>query len=73
MKNMYQSAVSPEGNQKAKSLIDKYFEAADDYWRGNRNNKKLGAKAKNGIQDFDAGSTILKMLTLHLRAVNVLM
>jgi len=60
MKNMYQSAVSPEGNQKAKSLIDKYFEAADDYWRGIGIIKNSGLRLRTEYRDFDAGSTIFE-------------
>lgn len=32
--NMYPSVVTREGNQKAHELVTKYFEEADDHWRG---------------------------------------
>ncbi|HOM01922.1 MAG TPA: hydrogenase formation protein HypD [Acetivibrio sp.] len=57
MKNMYQSAVSSEGNEKAKALIYKYFEAADDYWRGIGIIEGSGLRLKAEYKDFDAGST----------------
>lgn len=34
VKNLYTSAVTEEGNQKAQALIAKYFETGDDIWRG---------------------------------------
>lgn len=57
MKNMYQSAVSSGGNQKAKALIDKYFEVADDYWRGIGIIKDSALRLRPEYKDFDAGST----------------
>lgn len=34
MKNMYVSAVSEEGNQKATEMVSRYFEKEDAIWRG---------------------------------------
>ncbi|MCR4941354.1 MAG: hydrogenase formation protein HypD [Campylobacter sp.] len=49
--NEYSRAVKPEGNQKAKALVDKYFETCDFSWRG------LGEIASSGVDlraEFDA-------------------
>jgi hydrogenase expression/formation protein HypD len=65
MKNMYISAVSEEGNVKAATLINKYFEISDDYWRGIGIIKDSGFKLKKeyahfGIEsDFKEGSDII--------------
>ncbi|MFU0825733.1 hydrogenase formation protein HypD [Clostridium sp.] len=65
MKNMYISAVSEEGNVKAATLINKYFEILDDYWRGIGIIKDSGFKLKKeyahfGIEsDFKEGSDII--------------
>ena len=52
MKNMYISAVSEEGNIKAKILINKYFEISDDYWRGIGIIKDSGFKLKEKYAHF---------------------
>lgn len=56
MKNMYVNAVSEEGNIKAIDIIDKYFEVADDYWRGIGVIEKSALRLKSEFADFDAGS-----------------
>lgn len=56
MKNMYVNAVSEEGNKKAIDIIDKYFEAIDDYWRGIGVIEKSALRLKSEFADFDAGS-----------------
>ena len=49
---MYISAVSEEGNIKAKILINKYFEISDDYWRGIGIIKDSGFKLKEKYAHF---------------------
>lgn len=56
MKNMYESAVSYEGNKNALNLIYKYFCIADDYWRGIGIIKNSALKLKPDYLEFDAGS-----------------
>lgn len=57
VKNMYVSAVSEEGNQKAIALIHQYFEEADDYWRGIGKIEKSALRLKSEYKQFDAGSS----------------
>lgn len=56
VKNYYPSVVSAQGNQRAKELVDKYFEPADALWRGigviNGSGRRLCAEYKQ----YDAGS-----------------
>ncbi len=56
MKNMYENAVSEEGNQKAVDITNKYFESTDDYWRGIGIIKNSALKLKKEYLDFDGGS-----------------
>jgi hydrogenase expression/formation protein HypD len=58
MKNMYTSSVSELGNQKAAAITDKYFEPADDYWRGIGIIKNSGLKLRDNYHQYDAGSRI---------------
>lgn len=57
MKNMYESTVSQEGNEKAINIINKYFEIADDYWRGIGLIKNSALKLREEYKEFDAGSS----------------
>ncbi|SEW39875.1 hydrogenase formation protein HypD [[Clostridium] fimetarium] len=57
VKNMYVNAVSEEGNIKALTMIDKYFEKADDYWRGIGIIKISALRLRPEFTEFDAGST----------------
>ena len=57
VKNMYVNAVSEEGNIKALTMIDKYFEKADDYWRGIGIIKNSALRLRPEFTEFDAGST----------------
>lgn len=59
VKNMYVSAVSEKGNQKALSLIDQYFECADDYWRGIGIIQKSALRLREKYREFDAGSSFV--------------
>ena len=56
VKNMYKNAVSDKGNQAALSVIEKYFELEDDFWRGIGVIKKSGLHLKDAYQKYDAGS-----------------
>ena len=57
VKNMYTSAVSEDGNQKAVSLINQYFEKSDVDWRGIGMIKGSAMKLKEEYKQFDAGSS----------------
>jgi len=57
VKNMYVNAVSEEGNIKALAMMDKYFEKADDYWRGIGIIKNSALRIRPEFAEFDAGST----------------
>lgn len=54
--NMYPSTVSEEGNLKAQSLVDKYFEAVDDSWRGIGSIPQSALRLKKEYNQYDAGS-----------------
>jgi hydrogenase expression/formation protein HypD len=57
VKNMYASVVSEEGNRKAVDMINRYFEAANDYWRGIGEIDNSAMKLKNEYKMYDAGSS----------------
>lgn len=57
--NLYKSAVSDNGNEKAKALVDKYFEPCDAGWRGIGNIKNSGMALKEEYKKYDAGSKAL--------------
>lgn len=57
VKNLYPSAVSEEGNEKAIALINQYFETKDDYWRGIGLMKQAVLRIKQEYQEYDAGSS----------------
>lgn len=59
MKNMYISAVSEEGNQKASALVSKYFEETDGNWRGIGLIKNSALRLKKEYEEFDAGSSMI--------------
>lgn len=54
--NFYPSVVTKEGNEKAKQLIERYFEPADAYWRGMGMIAGSGRRLKDAYQFLDAGS-----------------
>lgn len=56
VKNMYVSAVSEEGNQKAAALMKRYFEATDGFWRGIGIIEKSALRLKEEYGAYDAGS-----------------
>jgi hydrogenase expression/formation protein HypD len=58
VKNMYVSAVSEEGNRKAAELIGRYFEQADDYWRGIGRIENSALKLKEEYREYDAGGSL---------------
>ncbi|HHV12655.1 MAG TPA: hydrogenase formation protein HypD [Clostridiales bacterium] len=57
VKNLYTSAVSEEGNQRAVQLIRRYFEPAPDYWRGIGSLEASGLRLKQEYGSYDAGSS----------------
>lgn len=50
----YSRAVKPEGNQKAKAMLDEVFELQDDWWRGLGVLEKSGLKLNADYERFDA-------------------
>lgn len=58
VKNLYTSAVTEEGNQKARALIEQYFEAGDDFWRGIGLIKDSALRLKEEYRQYDGGSLV---------------
>lgn len=58
--NLYKSAVTDEGNTKAKELVNKYFEPYNAYWRGIGEIENSGMALKKEYAVYDAGSRELK-------------
>ncbi len=56
IKNFYKSVVSEEGNIKAQSIVNKYFEPADSSWRGMGKIPGSGMILKDEYREYDAGS-----------------
>lgn len=56
MKNLYKSAVSPLGNQKAMEMIKHYFERKDGYWREIGVIPDSALHLREEYREFDAGS-----------------
>nr|WP_297706185.1 hydrogenase formation protein HypD [uncultured Butyrivibrio sp.] len=56
IKNMYKNVVSPEGNLKAKELVNKYFEPSDASWRGMGKIEGSGMILRKEYEEYDAGS-----------------
>lgn len=54
--NLYKSAVTDTGNDKAKKLVNKYFEPCDAVWRGIGKIKNSGMALKKEYAAYDAGS-----------------
>ncbi|HBN38576.1 MAG TPA: hydrogenase formation protein HypD [Ruminococcaceae bacterium] len=57
--NLYKSAVTDTGNDKAKALVNKYFEPCDAVWRGIGKIKNSGMALKKEYAAYDAGSRVL--------------
>lgn len=57
--NLYKSAVTDTGNDKAKTLVNKYFEPCDAVWRGIGKIKNSGMALKKEYAAYDAGSRVL--------------
>lgn len=57
--NLYKSAVTESGNEKAKHLVNKYFEPCDAVWRGIGKIKHSGMALKAEYSRYDAGSRAL--------------
>lgn len=54
--NLYKSAVTDTGNEKAKALVNKYFEPCDAVWRGIGRINNSGMALKKEYAAYDAGS-----------------
>ncbi|MCF8050921.1 MAG: hydrogenase formation protein HypD [Desulfobacterales bacterium] len=54
LENAYPRAVTAEGNQKARQLMDAVFEPADAVWRGLGTIAQSGLKIRATYADFDA-------------------
>lgn len=54
--NLYKSAVTDNGNDKAKTLVNKYFEPCNAVWRGIGEIKNSGMALKKEYRIYDAGS-----------------
>ncbi len=54
----YKRFVKPEGNIKAKQLMDNVFDLKDDWWRGLGILPKSGLKLRKEYSRFDAGKMI---------------
>ena len=52
--NIYREAVRPQGNAKAKELINRVFEPADAYWRGIGTVPDSGQKLRREFAGLDA-------------------
>ncbi len=57
--NCYPEVVTENGNEKAKELLNTYFEKCDATWRGIGKIKASGLKIKEEFSRFDAGSLYL--------------
>lgn len=54
--NLYKSTVTDTGNEKAKALVNKYFEPCDAVWRGIGRINNSGMALKKEYAAYDAGS-----------------
>jgi hydrogenase expression/formation protein HypD len=54
--NLYKSAVTDNGNEKAKELVSKYFEPCNAVWRGIGEIENSGMVLKSQYTKYDAGS-----------------
>lgn len=54
--NLYKSAVTDKGNQKAQDLVNKYFMPYDAYWRGMGKINNSGLVLRDEYLQYDAGS-----------------
>jgi len=58
VKNFYPAVVTPEGNIKAKDLLNKFFEPADALWRGIGWIKGSGLVLRSEYRKYDIGSSV---------------
>lgn len=56
VKNLYPSVVTEEGNQNARELVEKYFEAGVEEWREIGRISASGLRLKKEYEEYDAGS-----------------
>lgn len=57
--NLYKSAVTENGNEKAKALVNQYFEPCNAVWRGIGEIENSGMALKKEYLMYDAGSRSL--------------
>lgn len=57
--NLYKSAVSDKGNEKAQQLVNKYFSPCDAYWRGLGVIEGSGLALRGEYSRYDAGGDML--------------
>ena len=55
-KNLYKQVVTPNGNEKAKECVERYFECSDSSWRGMGKIKGSGMVLREEFRTYDAGS-----------------
>ncbi|MBR1669986.1 MAG: hydrogenase formation protein HypD [Butyrivibrio sp.] len=55
-RNLYKSAVTEEGNEKSRQIVNKYFEPSDASWRGMGMIQGSGMRIRQEYFEFDAGS-----------------
>ena len=56
IRNMYKGAVTENGNEKAKEVVNKYFTTSDASWRGMGKIPGSGMVLKDEYREYDAGS-----------------
>jgi hydrogenase expression/formation protein HypD len=66
--NLYKSAVTYDGNIKAKELVNKYFEPCNAFWRGIGNIDGSGMAIRQEYIKYDAGSRNLQEDSLKNKA-----
>lgn len=55
VENGYRRVVKPDGNPRARGIMDEVFEPADDHWRGLGIIAGSGLRIRPGYSGFDAG------------------
>lgn len=56
IRNMYKGAVTENGNEKAKEVVNKYFTESDASWRGMGKIPGSGMTLRDEYREYDAGS-----------------
>jgi hydrogenase expression/formation protein HypD len=58
VKNLYPSVVGDKGNERAKELVDQFFEAVDEDWREIGRINDSGLRLREQYREYDAGSEV---------------